>query len=368
MKFLCVTQFFPPSVGGMQMSNYLLVKGFKKLGLDVCLVVFSNFSESIIDDIDCKIIHYRFSLNKVRNQIKCAKSILNHSRDFGATHILLLDDGVVRALGFLPMFCKPKLKIVSVNSGSTLTRINKHFRGKVNSFFVNRGYRWLEKIFVSKSTYDDLIALPGFANRVKMIGRPIPDEYYVEYKNISISNIKKDLPILFSCCRAEQSKGVSIILCALAKLQKRKFKQKFKFIHAGDGPALESWKKLAVDLKLEEVYFLGNVPFSQLSSYYQKSYMCIFASKSETFGRTWVEAFASGKPVISTAMTNLKHLVIDNKNSIIIEPNVNSVSRGIEKALTMSSLEYDRLSGNAITMASEFKQSIIVEKILTEIE
>ena len=41
MKILCATEFYPPSTGGMQISNYLIIEELRSIGYEVKLLVFS---------------------------------------------------------------------------------------------------------------------------------------------------------------------------------------------------------------------------------------------------------------------------------------------------------------------------------------
>lgn len=94
--------------------------------------------------------------------------------------------------------------------------------------------------------------------------------------------------------------------------------------------------------------------------------MCIFPAHGliETFGRTWVEAFASGKPLISTDTDNLKYLVHDGVNGIVILPDVADIVKGIRRALSLSKNAYVEMSLRARETALPYKQSTIVSSLL----
>ena len=82
----------------------------------------------------------------------------------------------------------------------------------------------------------------------------------------------------------------------------------------------------------------------------------------ETFGRTWVESFAFGKPCITTKLGNLKNIIKQDYNSIVITPSVLGVIKGIKKAITLNANDYIKLSKNAKVTAENFKQSKIILK------
>ena len=98
--------------------------------------------------------------------------------------------------------------------------------------------------------------------------------------------------------------------------------------------------------------------------------MCIFPSlySGESFGRTWVEAFACRKPVISTHIANLQYLVRDNENGIVVLPESSDICRGIDQALSLPHSDYIAMAQKAYETALQYKQSEIINKLLIELK
>ena len=42
MKLLFIAHFFPPSIGGMQTSNYLIIEGFMKMKMDFKVLIIND--------------------------------------------------------------------------------------------------------------------------------------------------------------------------------------------------------------------------------------------------------------------------------------------------------------------------------------
>jgi glycosyltransferase involved in cell wall biosynthesis len=368
LRLLCFTQFYPPSVGGMQLSNKLLVEGLVAAGINVELHVFSDSASSTTQEKNFNRYDYAGSPKSVVEHLSCARTIDRQAKISRPDFVLLLDEGMVRALGFLPFVKKNRLRYISINSGSTLTRGARHFRGRVNASLVRRGYRWLDLLFVAQST---AVALPdvcpAVSEKIRIIGRPIPDSFFREtYSADSIKLFDNNLPVLFSCARAEEEKGIGLVLQALARLRDDRGTEICNFLFTGDGPALEGWRHIAQKSSLINVSFIGRRPLEDLLPYYHSCYMCIFPAHGtiETFGRTWMEAFACGKPVISTDTDNLKYLVSDGVNAIVIRPSVDSICNGIQRALNLSLNEYSEMVHRARETACSYKQSTIVGSLL----
>lgn len=371
MKLLCVTQFFPPSIGGMQLSNYLLVQGLARAGAEVHLLIFSAFPGTSNQSPAASTEVHRMDVIGLRNHVACARTIVRRTKALGPDVVLLLDDAVVRALGFLPGVRKAGRKFASVNSGSTLTRTNAHWKGRVNAFLVARGYRWLDRVFVADSTAAALeTTFPEITDRVRILGRPIPDEFFQQDRPAATQFFDNTLPTLFSCSRADELKGVHLILRALAVLRDEAGREIANFVYAGTGPALEDWRRLASTLGLQNVRLAGAVPFDAISQYYISCDVCIFPTlpPGETFGRTWVEAFASGKPVISTGINNLKYLVQDGVNGIVVQPDVEGIAAGIRRALALDAGEVERMTAAARATAMRYKQSVVAETLLNSLK
>ena len=227
MRLLCATQFFPPSVGGMQLSNRLLVEGLAREGADVHLLAFAAACDGPTPETASYSLEtHPVDLSGIAGHIACARIVTRAVRTHRPESVLLLDDGMLRALGFLPRVRKYGARFASVNSGSTLVRENAHLRGRANAFLVARGHAWLDQVFVSEATALSLrAALPRVADRLRVLGRPIPDAFFdVDPSVRSEAAGPRDeaaRPLLFSCSRADEQKGVGLILRALALLRDR---------------------------------------------------------------------------------------------------------------------------------------------------
>jgi len=368
LRLLCATQFYSPSVGGMQLSNRLLVEGLASGGAMVDLHVFAGEHAETEQQGNIRRHDHPIKPKSIMEHFACANTLIRHAKALRPDFVLLLDEGIVRALGFLPFLKKNGLRYVSINSGSTLTRGSRHFRGRVNAGLVRRGYRWLDLLFVAQSTAAVLPEVcPEVADRVRMLGRPVPDSFFTETgKEGGVPVFENDLPTLFSCARAEEEKGIRLVLDALARLRDQSGAEVANFVFAGDGPALMSWRRMAQELSLSQIRFVGRLSLEELIPYYRSCYMCIFPAHGviETFGRVWMEAFACGKPAISTTTDNLKYLVSDGNNSIAIEPEVGSICNGIRQALSLSQADYWKMSRRAREMALPYSQTAIVNNLL----
>lgn len=88
-----------------------------------------------------------------------------------------------------------------------------------------------------------------------------------------------------------------------------------KLLLVGDGPHLDSLKKMVHRLHLgKRVFFTGMVSPSEVASYYQLGDVFVCASNSETQGLTYIEALASGLPVLVKEDECLEGVVREGQN------------------------------------------------------
>jgi len=112
--------------------------------------------------------------------------------------------------------------------------------------------------------------------------------------------------------RLSEEKGIDILLNSFRLSSK-------KLVIVGDGPLAETVRTFA-DENPNTVY-LGRKSLEEIYLLISKARALIFPSKwHEPFGRTIVEAFAHGTPVIASAMGGITELIRDKHNGILFNP------------------------------------------------
>ena len=110
--------------------------------------------------------------------------------------------------------------------------------------------------------------------------------------------IASDEIMLLSLSRISYEKNIQAILAALPSVLKEE--EKVRLVVAGAGPYLEDLKSQTAKLGIEDkVIFTGMIAPSETALYYKAADFFISASTSETQGLTYLEALASGTPVIA---------------------------------------------------------------------
>lgn len=127
--------------------------------------------------------------------------------------------------------------------------------------------------------------------------------------------------------RLVSRKHVDLVIHALTQTQQ----SDIELLIAGTGTHRDRLKNLVNELNItDDVTFLDFVPESELPALYASSDMFAFCSRYEGFGLTFLEAMASGTPVIGTPVGGFPDLVTDGKSGIIINRDASEMARAID--------------------------------------
>lgn len=116
--------------------------------------------------------------------------------------------------------------------------------------------------------------------------------------------------------RTSEEKNIPTLLNSFAKTNLTNA----KFLLVGGGPELADLKTLVKELKIEDkVIFTGLVEWKEIPYYYQLGDVFLNASQSETQGLTYIEALASGKPLLVQKDECIDDVVVDYYNGIFFD-------------------------------------------------
>lgn len=138
----------------------------------------------------------------------------------------------------------------------------------------------------------------------------------IPMENFYISNTKNEKFTFFSLAFLEGEKGMDTLIRSYAKYFKG---TNSKLLVGGDGSQKDFLIKLCEELKIEnQVDFLGALSRKEVSHYMSICDSFVLASRYETFGVVYIEALASGKPIIGTYNGGAED-IINPKNGLIVK-------------------------------------------------
>lgn len=119
--------------------------------------------------------------------------------------------------------------------------------------------------------------------------------------------------VLIYIGRVSQEKNIEEIVQAMPDYMKSR--EAVRFIIVGSGPALEKLENLVRQLGLTDRFvFTGSQPWDTIGLFYQLGDVFVSASQSETQGLTYIEAMASGLPVVARKDKCLEDILEQGSN------------------------------------------------------
>ena len=127
-------------------------------------------------------------------------------------------------------------------------------------------------------------------------------------------------------------KGFDVLLDAMARLRQRVGSVSLTII--GDGEEKTSLERRTKDLALDGcVRFAGRLSREQMADIYRDADAFVLASRAETFGVAYIEAMASGLPVVATRCGGPEDFV-DDTNGILVSPeDPAALAEGMERMI-----------------------------------
>jgi glycosyltransferase involved in cell wall biosynthesis len=179
---------------------------------------------------------------------------------------------------------------------------------------------------------DRFIGVSDFVVRrlIEVNGTP-PEQTVRVYNGIDLSRFDRlggdalqrllDLPaetrIIFASGRAMPYKGIAVLLQAAAAL--RTSHPAVHFAYAGDGPALDEFRREAAALQLTRFHFLGKR--ADTPDLVSSATIAVVPSLwAEAFGLTVAEAMAAGVPVVATRVGGIPELITHGETGLLVPP------------------------------------------------
>ncbi len=161
---------------------------------------------------------------------------------------------------------------------------------------------------------------------------------------------EKDTVVLY-IGRISKEKNIEEILIAMKSYLNER--ENVKLVLIGDGPEKNALENRAKGLGIDnQTIFAGERPWNEIGMYYQIGDVFVSASQSETQGLTYIEALASGLPVVAKADKCLEGVLKDNINGYAFH-NQEDFIKALDSIL-YDELKQERLSTGAIESTRKF--------------
>jgi glycosyltransferase involved in cell wall biosynthesis len=141
---------------------------------------------------------------------------------------------------------------------------------------------------------------------------------FVDTAQFEFRERKKLKPVFLSNRNFEAHYNVADVLRAFQIIQNR-FPEAALTV-AGFGSEEAKLKRLAEDLKLKNVEFVGKVSNEEMARLYEKADIYLNSSLVDNMPLSIIEAFSCGLPVVSYATGGIPYLIENDKTGLLVEP------------------------------------------------
>lgn len=362
MKILLTTDTFYPMVNGVVISTENLYKQLKSLGHEVRILTLSHTGEERVDgdiyylksfgvniypDIRAKSIFHNRLVKKI---IDWQPDIIHSQTEFSTM--------------FVSKKIAKKLEIPHIHTYHTMYEdylkyifkgklISKDMSTKLTRILLNS----LDGIVVPTEKVENILLKYGVKNNLYVIPTGIDIN---KFKN-KISKIEKetllrklnitDKKVLVYIGRIAQEKNIEEVISFFEKVSKEN--GDIILLIVGGGPYIQKLITLSNELKLQDkIRFTGMIKPEEVCKYYQLGNAFVTSSTSETQGLTYIEALASGLPVVCRYDQCVVNLIIDGENGFTFKDE-NGFVKAV-KSITSNELNLKKLSVNACKKADEY--------------
>ena len=321
MRYLIVTQTYPPRTGGMQ--NVMHAITTKLSSINETHVFPDHYFKLKISNSKIH-IHNNFSPKLLRPFIK-KKLVSNIYKD---EDIIICDSW--KSLNAVPYKAK---KIIVFAHGQEFLSIQK--KKKRIKYNLNR----VNSIVCSSSYTSKLISQLNLTNVPKVV---IPPTYSLN----KISNYKKnvnkktDKVSLLTISRLEERKGIIPVLKSLSEMNNNDELKPFFWNICGEGLQANEIKEAIKNLNLSNnAQLVGKVTGNEKQSFLEKADLFIMPSYKvndsiEGFGISYIEAAAYGVPSIAGIDGGVRDAVIDSETGWCVNPlDKSALSKTLQNAI-----------------------------------
>ncbi len=222
----------------------------------------------------------------------------------------------------MPMLCTTTLRLSnSVNVGTFHAchgRPGYNFFKPFGKRILRRWFRRLHgKIAVSKPARD--FACEHFLGHYNLIPNGVDTEHFSPEAPPVEKYSDGKLNILF-VGRLESRKGFVYLLKAYQRVKEEFPNCRLIVVGPGDRKRRQYEKQIARK-NIEDVVFIGFVPYEELPSYYKTAHIyCAPATGRESFGIVLLEAMATGKPIVASNIEGYASVVTHGVEGLLVPP------------------------------------------------
>lgn len=329
MKILIATDTYKPNVNGVVISVMNLRAGLEARGHEVRILTLSNTKESYVEDGVYYIGSQDMSFFYPNIRIKI-KSMRKEVHDIVQWHPDVIHTQSEFSVFYIAHKISKKLSVPIVHTYHTKYEDYTHYYPFPSCVGVTVVKIWTQcvcksakKTIAPTQKITDILQGYPVACPVHVIPSGIAlERFSIDVSPTQKAKMKQELAIpahhfvMASISRIGKEKNVQLLVSYMAQLKDKET----TLLIVGDGPYAQELRVLVEQRGLHDcVKFTGMIPPEQIASYYKIADLYVCASTSEAQGLTYVEALASGTPILCKQDECLAPILEEGKNGYAFE-------------------------------------------------
>lgn len=325
MKVLIATDGYTHNMGGVTASVLALCDGLRQQGNEVKVLALSNGNQSYRkgDDYFIRSIP-AFFYPGMRWSFARKDSLLREIADWGPDIVHVQTEGSAYRLAF-GIANRNHVPLVM-----TCHTDYAHFVfGNLRSWFPirklmcalgKRIYRPAVRVIAPSVKAAQFPFLKGVSSRLTIVPNGLElEKYRTRFSDVQRRAFRRSMGfddsaiVLVAVSRLSREKNLRELIACFPELQKRK--RDVKLLIVGDGPDRRHLERMAKKACIEDrVVFTGKIPAENVWQYYSAGDIFVSASTFEVHSMSYLEALASGLPLLCRADDALDGVLIHGAN------------------------------------------------------
>lgn len=186
------------------------------------------------------------------------------------------------------------------------------------------------------------------------------DQEMIKQKRLSYGVKAEDTLVIF-VGRIAQEKSITMLIEAFIKIPTAN--NNIKLMIVGSGPDYDAMQQMINDHQLNDRVFMVGKQFpEQIPLFYHMGDVFVSASLTETQGLTYIEALASGIPVLARPDGAVDNLIIEDQNGYFFK-NVDELAKVIINFSKLDQQKRQQLAANGLIKALEYDVEVFYQEI-----
>lgn len=371
MKITIATSFFPPWRGGVETYVYSLSKQLREHGHEITVICGNPPQEPGVEFVDglrverlgtCGRLYGTPIIPRLFQKLADTRADIIHA-NFPTPYVACIASTISRMRGVpavltwhndLTPVTRMAGVLVAIHDQLVLPFYLPQFR-----FIVATSKVYAENSRILSAHKGRVVVIPNGVDTLRFNPDTPGDDVRARL------GVGREKIVLFvgALTQWHRYKGLDVLIQAMALVTRQVPEARLLIVGAG---RLETeYRQMVNQLGLtDSAIFAGNVTDDELPEYYASSDILVLPSKdeSEGFGLVILEANATGKPAIGTAVGGIPSVIRDGYNGLLVPPNNPEVLASvIKRALTDADL-LEQMGNNARRLAERHDWSIVARQ------